>query len=206
MNFEEWVAALRAKTAALNQLADELDALAYAMPPVTPEPVVEEATGEGGGVSGGEGEADYVPAPAFPAFAFSAGPEPQDVAQAEAYIYWTLSEPGTGITRYGVNPSALTLFKTEARLLPMHRQKLASLVPNTTYYYTAESANAAGKLIKSAVKSFKTAAVVADQALAETFDEQADAPPTIRESAATFIGSLGKMMVAAENEGRVNFE
>lgn len=204
MTFEEWVAAVRAKVAALNQVASEIDALLYDIPPVTPppQPVIEEATGEGGGESGGGAATGFVPAPAF----VISGPDVVEITETSAVVEWYLSMPGDGSTFYGVNPSALNLSRVETRLLTYHRQRLANLQPGTTYHYRVVSKNAIGTVLSLPTRSFKTAVPLPDKALAETFLTLADAPPTIRETPATFMASSGQMAVAGIDEGRINYE
>src|SRR5579862_7927173 len=97
------------------------------------------------------------------------GPEVPLVGGYLTVIRWTVNNPGGlpvhyGIVRYGKNPKTLSQTgKNPIRLNPYHsstvfRVNLYDLPPKTTFYYTVESIDSAGKSdgVTSPIKMFTT--------------------------------------------------
>ena len=97
------------------------------------------------------------------------GPKIELAKEHLTIINWTTNNPGGspvhyGIVHYGTDPNGLIeTAKSPIRLNPDHtltvfRVRLDDLKPRTTYYYTVESMEAAGKSdgVKSPVNHFTT--------------------------------------------------
>src|SRR6201987_4302391 len=117
----------------------------------------------------------------------SGGPEVPLVGGYLTVIRWTVNNPGClpvhyGVVRYGTDPKNLNRTgKNPIRLNPYHpstvfRVNLYELPPKTTYYYTVESMDSAGRSdgVKSPVKSFTT--LSSDQAMAVSAPQSAPQP------------------------------
>lgn len=99
----------------------------------------------------------------------SEGPEVPLVGGYLTVIRWTVNNPGGlpvhyAIVRYSPDPKKLDqTAKNQIRLNPNHsstvfRVNLFNLSPKTTYHYTVESTDSAGKSdgVKSSMRSFTT--------------------------------------------------
>jgi hypothetical protein len=99
----------------------------------------------------------------------TAGPEPESTNESTAIIRWTTTNPGGtdlhyGIVHYGVDATDLSqVAKSPNRRNPSHpemifRVRIGGLNPQTTYYYTVESAGATGVNdgVSSHIRTFKT--------------------------------------------------
>ena len=99
----------------------------------------------------------------------SEGPEVPLVGGYLTVIRWTVNNPGGlpvhyGVVHYGSDPKNLSqTAKNSIRLNPYHsstvfRVNLYDLPPKTTYYYTVESMDSAGKTdgVTSSTKKFTT--------------------------------------------------
>src|SRR6201998_3482303 len=113
----------------------------------------------------------------------SEGPEVPLVGGYLTVIRWTVNNPGGlpvhyGVVHYGTDPKNLNRTgKNPIRLNPYHpptvfRVNLYELPPKTTYYYTVESMDSAGRSdgVKSPVKSFTT--LSSEQAMAVSHLQQ----------------------------------
>ncbi|RIL08025.1 MAG: hypothetical protein DCC71_00810 [Proteobacteria bacterium] len=76
--------------------------------------------------------------PAITALAAAPGPD-----GTTAQITWTTDEPADSHVDYGTSPDALTASAGDSALVTDHGVGLSELVPGTTYYYRATSADAA---------------------------------------------------------------
>jgi phosphodiesterase/alkaline phosphatase D-like protein len=98
-----------------------------------------------------------------------AGPELETATDTLAIIRWTTTNPGGtdlhyGIVHYGTNAKDLSqVAKSPNRRNPSHpdmtfRVRISGLNPQTTYYYTVESAGSTdvNDGVSSPVKTFKT--------------------------------------------------
>jgi phosphodiesterase/alkaline phosphatase D-like protein len=98
-----------------------------------------------------------------------AGPELETATDTLAIIRWTTTNPGGtdlhyGIVHYGTNAKDLSqVAKSPNRRNPSHpdmtfRVRISGLTPQTTYYYTVESAGSTdvNDGVSSPVKTFKT--------------------------------------------------
>jgi phosphodiesterase/alkaline phosphatase D-like protein len=109
------------------------------------------------------------PAPKAKSVQITQGPEPEIARTNFAIITWTTNNPGGtdvhyGIVHYGTNPNGLN----QTAKNPIHinhnhpdttfRVRIDGLTPQTTYYYTVESAESTGPNdgVKSDVKHFST--------------------------------------------------
>ena|ERR1700680_2788238 len=99
----------------------------------------------------------------------TAGPELESANESMAIIRWTTTNPGGtdlhyGIVHYGTDAMNLTqVAKSPNRRNSSHpemifRVRVAGLNPQTSYYYTVESAGATGVSdgVSSPVRTFKT--------------------------------------------------
>ncbi len=60
-----------------------------------------------------------------------------------AEITWTTNEPADSLVEYGTSPGSLVLSASSATLVTAHGISLSGLLPDTTYYYRATSADEA---------------------------------------------------------------
>jgi len=108
-------------------------------------------------------------APTHDTVQITAGPELETVNDTLAIIRWTTTNPGGtslhyGIVHYGTDATDLSqVAKSPNRRNPSHpdmifRVRVAELKPQTTYYYTVESAGATGVNdgVSSPIRTFKT--------------------------------------------------
>jgi phosphodiesterase/alkaline phosphatase D-like protein len=108
-------------------------------------------------------------APTHDTMQITAGPELETVNDTLAIIRWTTTNPGGtslhyGIVHYGTDATDLSqVAKSPNRRNPSHpdmifRVRVAELKPQTSYYYTVESAGATGVNdgVSSPIRTFKT--------------------------------------------------
>jgi phosphodiesterase/alkaline phosphatase D-like protein len=109
------------------------------------------------------------PAAKAPRVKITRGPELELADENSATIRWTSINPGGsdehfGVVHYGTNPNELNLTaQSHIRLNQKHadtifRVSLEGLAPQTTYYYTVDSAQATGESdgVKGSVGKFTT--------------------------------------------------
>ena len=108
-------------------------------------------------------------APTHDSVQITAGPELETVNGTVAIIRWTTTNPGGtslhyGIVHYGTDATDLSqVAKSPNRRNTSHpdmifRVRVAELKPQTSYYYTVESAGATGVNdgVSSPIRTFKT--------------------------------------------------
>ena len=109
------------------------------------------------------------PAAKAPRVQITRGPELELADENSATIRWTSNNPGGsdehfGVVHYGTSPNDLNqTAKSHIRLNQKHaetifRVSLEGLAPQTTYYYTVDSAQASGESdgVKGSVAKFTT--------------------------------------------------
>jgi hypothetical protein len=111
------------------------------------------------------------PAPAAARVVITQGPELESAKYGLVIITWTSNNPGGsdehwGVVHYGTDPKDLSqTARSHIRLNQKHpetvfRVRVNGLQPETTYYYTVDSAQANGRSdgVKSPVRHFTTPA------------------------------------------------
>lgn len=81
------------------------------------------------------------------------GPRIEFIGNNSAVIAWTTNAPASGVLRYGTSPDAVGELADAPAQQTTHRVTLHHLLPNATYYFSAESGMAA-----SGVAPFHTVA------------------------------------------------
>ena len=120
-------------------------------------------------LSGSLSAQESPPTPKAAQVRITQGPKIELAKEHLTIINWTTNNPGGspvhyGIVHYGTDPNSLIkTAKSPIRLNPDHsstvfRVRLDNLEPQTTYYYTVDSMEAAGKSdgVKSSVNHFTT--------------------------------------------------
>ncbi len=78
------------------------------------------------------------------------------VASTTATISWVTNEPATSQILYGTSTAMGASTELDDTLVTNHSQELSELAASTTYYYVAQSKDAAGNLASSTQETFTT--------------------------------------------------
>lgn len=78
------------------------------------------------------------------------------ITETAATVSWSLSEAGNGQVAYGASPSLGSLTSLESSYLTAHSQTITGLTAGVTYHVQIRSADAAGNLALSSIRTFTT--------------------------------------------------
>ena len=79
-----------------------------------------------------------------------------DITSASATITWDTDEPSDSLVKYGTECGNCTLQKSNPANVTSHSATLTGLLPNTTYYFAANSTDQSGNSNQSAEYNFTT--------------------------------------------------